>query len=171
MLVVRPEVPTDYRAVARIHEVAFEEPVEARLVDALRREATPHVSLVAHDTSDTVVGHVLFSPVTLDPDAPDLLVMGLAPMAVLPAYQRQGVGTRLVHEGLQHCRALGAAAVVVLGHPDYYPRHGFAAAHTFGLRSEYDVPPEAFMALELTSGALGDVERLVRYHPVFADVG
>jgi putative acetyltransferase len=113
-----------------------------------------------------VVGHILLSPVTLAA-TPHPLVMGLAPMAVRPGHQRSGVGSALVRAGLDACRAAGAAGVVVVGHPTYYPRFGFVPASRFGLSCEYDVPDEVFMALELQDGALAGHAGLVRYHREF----
>ena len=98
----------------------------------------------------------------------DILAMGLAPMAVRPPKQRQGVGAALVREGLVQCRALGCDAVVVLGHPRYYPRFGFLTASRWGLRCEYDVPDEVFMALELRARSLAGKAGVIRYHPAFA---
>jgi putative acetyltransferase len=96
--------------------------------------------------------------------------MGLAPMAVLPAYQRQGIGSVLVRSGLAVCQALGYGAVVVLGHPSYYPRFGFVPTDRTGLRCLDNVPVEAFMMLELQPGYLQDVQGIVTYHPAFDDV-
>ena len=96
--------------------------------------------------------------------------MGLAPMAVLPGRQRQGIGSALVRSGLDECRRFGFDAVVVLGHADYYPRFGFVRASTFGLMSEYDVPDDVFLALELRLGTLGQGGGTIRYHPAFAAV-
>ena len=107
-----------------------------------------------------MVGHIAFSPVTIEPAGS---AIGLAPMAVLPAHQRRGIGGRLVREGLEQLRAAGHGAVVVLGHPEYYPRFGFTRASRFGLRCELDCPDEAFMALELVPGALANRAGLVRY--------
>jgi len=122
---------------------------------------------VAEDDA-IVIGHILFSPVTLA-DAPGLSLMGLAPMAVMPSRQRQGVGSRLVREGLARCRQLDAAAVVVIGHPQYYPRFGFIPAARLSLRSEYDVPEDVFMVCELRDAALRGVSGTIRYHPVFGN--
>ena len=98
------------------------------------------------------------------------MVMGLAPMAVLPERQRQGIGSALVREGLSAIERMGADAVVVLGHPAYYPRFGFKPAATYGLRSEYDVPDDVFMALELRPGVLEDIKGKVKYAPAFSSV-
>jgi putative acetyltransferase len=167
-MIVRPEQPADTDAVRQVNRAAFETSTEAALVDIPRENARPLVSLVAEDAG-AIVGHILFSPVTLSSGI-DARVMGLAPMAVLPARQRQGIGSALVTAGLDECRRLGITAVVVLGHPEYYPRFGFRPASGFGLRSEYDVPDEVFMALELPPGGLEGTAGTVRYHPAFAMV-
>jgi putative acetyltransferase len=176
---VRAERPEDAEAIRVVNLAAFETRAEADLVDALRQQASPLVSLVAERAGDTeeatggagpaIVGHILFTPVTLLPH-PALSIMGLAPMAVLPAHQRQGVGAALIREGLERCRALRADAVVVLGHADYYPRFGFEPAARFRIGCEYDVPPEVFLALELTPGILRERAGTIRYHPAFAGI-
>jgi putative acetyltransferase len=163
---IRPEQPGDRAGVRAVNVAAFETPAEADLVDALRARARPLVSLVAAERG-AIVGHILFSPVTL-PGRPSLTLMGLAPMAVAPARQRVGIGAALVRAGLEACRRLPADAVVVLGHPAYYPRFGFAPGVHGGLGCEYDVPAEAFMVLELRPGALRGAAGAVRYHAAFA---
>jgi putative acetyltransferase len=137
-------------------------------VDALREQAEPIVSLVAEDRG-AIVGHIMFSPVTLS-GHPTLRLMGLAPMAVVPTHQRQGIGSALVTAGLEHCRQLGIAAVVVLGHPAYYPRFGFWPSTRFGIGCEYDVPDDVFMVMELEVGALRGVSGTVHYHAAFSNV-
>jgi putative acetyltransferase len=163
---IRQEQPGDgdVQAIRAVNLAAFETSTEADLVDALRQEASPRVSLVAEEAG-VIVGHIMFSPVTLADATPTL--MGLAPMAVMPARQRQGIGSRLIAAGLERCGELGAAAVVVLGHADYYPRFGFAPASRFGMRCEYDVPDEVFMVRELVGGGLNGLTGTIRYHPVF----
>ena len=132
---IRPEQPDDIPAIRAVNLAAFETSAEADLVDVLREQARPLIALAAADDA-TIVGHILFSPVTLL-DHPEMRIAGLAPMAVVPSRQHQGIGSMLVREGLEQCRRLGFVAVIVLGHPGFYPRFGFTPASRFGLRSEY----------------------------------
>ena len=164
---IRSERVEDLPGIREVNVAAFDTALEADLVDALRERARPLVSLVALAGTE-IVGHILFSPVTLL-SHPDMSVMGLAPMAVSPALQRQGIGSALVRAGLEECRLQGAVAVVLIGHADYYPRFGCVPASTFGLTSEYEVPDEAFMALELVPGALQQRAGTIRYHQAFSD--
>jgi putative acetyltransferase len=166
---VRLELSSDRPAVRAVNQAAFDTRTEADLVDLLREQASPFISLVADDAG-SIVGHVLFSPATLL-GHPDVKMMGLAPMAVLPHHQRRGIGSGLVRAGLDACAALGSRAVIVLGHAEYYPRFGFRPASRFGLRCEYDVPDGVFMALELELGALAGRTGTVRYHRAFAQAG
>lgn len=164
-ITIRAELTNDYSAVRAVNVSAFETPAEAELVDALREQARPLVSLVALD-GVAIVGHILFSPVVLS-GHPALNLMGLAPMAVAPDHQRRSVGSALVRAGLEQCRQLGVGAVVVLGHPDYYPRFGFSPATRSGIGCEYEVPEEAFMVLELQPGYLRDASGMAKYHEAF----
>jgi len=164
-MIVRPEFATDRDAVRRVHTTAFPTQEEADLVDALRAGADPLVSLVAEEAGD-VVGHVLFSPVTL-PEHPELRLMGLAPLAVVPARQRTGIGAALTRAGLERCREIGAGAVVVLGHPAYYPRFGFARADAIGIGCQFEAPAEAWMLLELEPGYLRGAGGTARWHTAF----
>ena len=165
---VRTERPADTAGVRQVNLAAFPTGTEADLVDALREQATPIVSIVAVEGTE-IVGHILFSPVTLTGHQ-ELAIMGLAPMAVVPARQRQGIGSALVHEGFTACTRLGFRAVIVLGHAEYYPRFGFIPASRFGLRCEYEVPDDVFMARELEEGMLEGKSGTIRYHPAFANL-
>lgn len=165
---VRAERPEDRAAVRAVNLAAFDTAAEANLVDALRDQARPIISLVA-EVDARVIGHIMFSPVTMD-GHPELRLMGLAPMAVSPKHQNRGIGTALVRAGLQRCGELGFAAVVVLGHPGYYPRFGFQSSVRFGITCEYDAPAEAFMVVELQPGCLHGATGTVRYHEAFRDV-
>jgi putative acetyltransferase len=166
MMKIRPEEPRDRAAVQAVNESAFESSAEADLVAALRAQAAPLVSLVAED-GGAVVGHIMFSPVTLS-DHAQLKISGLAPMAVAPHHQRSGVGSMLIRAGLDECRRLGFGAVVVLGHPAYYPRFGFTRAAFFGITCEYEVPEEAFMVLELQPDHLAGASGTIQYHEAFS---
>jgi putative acetyltransferase len=166
VVTVRSEHSGDIAAVRRVNELAFGQPNEGALVDALRKAADPYISLVAIE-SGQVVGHIFFSPVSIESEDTVFEAMGLAPMAVVPEHQNQGVGSLLVREGLRECERIGCDLVVVVGHPEYYPRFGFVPANQKGLRCEYPVPPEVFMVAELKPGALIGKQGLVKYRPEF----
>lgn len=165
---IRFERPSDAVEVRDVNVAAFGREAEADLVEALRRATRPLISLVAEEDA-AIAGHVLFSPVALSSD-PGLRIAGLAPMAVRPKFQRQGIGSALVRAGLDACRSAGFAAVVVLGHSAFYPRFGFVPASRFGIASTYLVPDDVFMTLELIAGALRDKRGVIHYHSAFAGV-
>src|SRR5690606_18731790 len=167
-LVIRNEEERDRAGVYAVNASAFGRPGEADLVDVLRESAEPVVSLVAEENG-RIVGHIMLSPVEISGD-PDLRVMGLGPMAVLPERQRAGIGSLLVKSGLEECKKLGCGAVVVLGHPWFYPRFGFVPASRFGLKCEFNVADEVFMALELVPGYLSGVSGTVYYHEAFRNL-
>jgi putative acetyltransferase len=167
-MLIRSEEHKDRAAVHALNVSAFETPAEANLVDALREQAQPLVSLIAEDNG-AIVGHIMFSPVTLS-GHPAMRIMGLAPMAVAPERQRDGIGSALVGAGLEQCRQLGFGAVVVVGHPAYYPRFGFSSSARFGIGCEYEVPEEAFMVVELQAGVLRGASGTAKYHAAFSDV-
>ena len=166
MLTIRAERPADTPWIRAVNERAFGQPDEAALVDAVRARGARSISLVAVD-GQTLLGHILFTPVTIH--GPDRVceAVGLAPMAVDPEYQRRGIGSRLVAQGLDRCRESGYRVAVVLGHPTYYPRFGFVPSHQHGIRFELDVPSEAFMVMELTPGALRGCTGVTRYAKEF----
>ena len=167
-MLVRNEEEKDISAVHALNTLVFETPAEANLVDALRKEARPVISLVAEDDK-AVIGHILFSPVSLAAH-PELKIMGLAPMAVIPRYQKKGVGSALVRVGLERCKELHFGAVVVLGHPEYYPRFGFSPSRYFGIKCEYQASENAFMAVELQQGYLEGKSGAIKYHTAFKNV-
>ncbi len=164
---IRAETDADVAAVFKVNAAAFPTEQEARLVDSLRESADPHISLVALEEQN-IVGQIMFTPVSLE-SFDELQLMGLAPMAVAPACQRRGIGARLVKAGLEHCSELDIGAVVVLGHPEYYPRFGFRPASQWNIRSEYEVPDDTFMLLELSPGYLQGYQGTIRYNAAFAE--
>ena len=166
MLTIRRETPKDIDSIRYVNEQAFGQKEEAEIIDKLRKRDVVTLSLVAVQ-ADQIVGHILFSPVSVESEHSSFEAITLAPMAVLPEYQRKGIGSQLVRVGLEECRRLGHEIVVVLGHPDYYPRFGFVPASTYGIKCKYDVPDEVFMALELRQGALSGRSGVVKYQPEF----
>ncbi len=185
---VRPERPEDAEAIDEVLQQAFGSTEESTLVRALRASDyfVPTLALVAEAEAEAVaeadaeteqhpkriVGYILFSRIGIETRNGEIPALALAPMAVLPEYQRQGVGTQLVKAGLEACRQRGYRIVVLIGHPEYYPRFGFTPARDYSLKTSFAVPDDAFMALELTPGALNTArDGNVRFSPPFDAVG
>jgi putative acetyltransferase len=159
----------DIAAVRNVHILAFGRDREADLVDRLR--GIPATFSYVAVAAERVVGHIFFSPIEIAGVCPrDVRILGLAPVAVLPDLQRQGIGSALIWHGLQECARLGFQAIVVLGWPAYYPRFGFIPARHKGLDCEYAVPDEVFMVRELTDGALAGCCGTVKYRSEFIDL-
>ena len=180
---IRQELGADAKAIFNVNSAAFDTDAEADLVDRLRKAACPTVSLVAVEVDEAntvgfepIIGHILFSEVQLDGSAYNakrgLKIMGLAPMSVRPDRQRSGIGSQLVISGIERCLELGYDAIVVLGHPDYYPKFGFKPSVEFGIKSEYPVPDEVFMIkpLTLTEGAFKACGGIIKYSQAFDSV-
>jgi putative acetyltransferase len=160
---VREEIPADVGGIREVHCAAFGRDKEAQLVDRLRSDGLVTVSVVADDNRN-VVGHVLFSELSIETKAGVLSAVALAPLAVIPTRQREGIAHSLVRFGLHRCREMGKVAVLVLGDPKYYSRFGFEARMTSKL-----VGPFAgahWMGLELIDGALSHAGSL-RYPDAF----
>ena len=168
-LIVRPETLEDIPAIYQVNQLAFDRENEARLVDKLREENAVTLSLVAI-LDGKIVGHILFSPVTITNADFQWQAVGLGPMAVLPYYQNQHIGSALIRSGLDELRDLGHDVVIVLGHPEYYPRFGFKPSKPFGIQWEINVPDEVFMVAELREESLNGRKGIVRYHSAFKDV-
>ena len=162
---IRDERPGDVAAIRDVNRLAFRQDQEADLVDALRSNGGSLLSLVA-EAGDCVVGHILYSPVSVE----GVVGAGLAPMAVHPEYQRQGIGSALVEAGTARLRERGCPFIVVLGHADFYPRFGFRPASTSGITCEWDVPDEVFMVLVLDAATMRGVRGLARYRTEFSKV-
>ena len=165
---VRPESDLDHEAIRQVNCLAFGQDGEARLVDALRVGGFAPVSLIA-EIDGQVVGHIMFSDLNIVTDKGDIPALALAPMAVLPEFQRQRIGSVLVRRGLDVCKEKGHRIVVVLGHPDFYPRFGFSAKLAERLESPYGSGP-SHMAAELIPGVLDGVEGKLVYSPPFNDL-
>jgi len=165
MITIRGEQAADIPAIHAVHCAAFPTDAEARLVDLLRANGHATVSLVA-ELDGQIVGHILFSPITIANQAANGL--GLAPVAVLPACQRRGIGGQLVRAGLDACYQRGVGFVVLLGHTDYYPRFGFQPAGPLGLGNEYGAG-DAFQVIELRPAEIPSGGGLVRYGTEFAE--
>jgi putative acetyltransferase len=164
VVIVRTETEADYPTIRQVNEAAFGTTEEADLVDALRAGGLALLSLVA-ESDGLVVGHVLFSRMSIETPDGTVPAVALAPMAVSPLYQRQGIGGRLIRRGLDTLREQAERIVIVVGHAAYYPRFGFSTASAAALESPF--PPEVFMALELSPGALARVRGRVRYPEAF----
>jgi putative acetyltransferase len=149
---IRPETAEDHAAITAVTRGAFGGDEEARLIDLLRRDGLIIASLVAVDGTD-IVGHVLFSPAAVVTGTSQIRVASLAPMAVVPSRQRKGIGSMLIRHGLDACTHARYPAVIVVGHPGYYPRFGFSHAVVRALANPF-ATGEAFMGLELAIGSL-----------------
>ncbi len=166
---IRPENTDDIQAIHHMNTQAFGRVKEAELADALRACGAAVLSLVAEEKEE-IVGHALFSPVRIETGAEEARGLGLGPIAVLPEYQRQGIGSALMETGLAMCREAGHPFVVLVGHASYYPRFGFERASHYGLRMPFEVPDEAFMVIALQPGALENIQGVVHFHPEFDNV-
>ncbi|MEW8276504.1 MAG: N-acetyltransferase [Candidatus Thiodiazotropha taylori] len=143
MIEIRKEEAKDREAIHQLNSVAFDIGPEAMLVDKLRMACEDSLSFVAVEEG-AVIGHILFTPASMEDSS--AAGMGLAPMAVLPSHQGKGIGSRLVRYGLDYLRDAGCPFVIVLGHPDYYPRFGFELASKYQIHSQWEgVPDDAFM--------------------------
>ncbi|WP_236579413.1 GNAT family N-acetyltransferase [Pseudanabaena sp. lw0831] len=168
LMEIQDERPEDIDAIRTVNIAAFGRENEANLVDQLRGIDNT-LSFVAIE-SEQIVGHIFFSPVTIDEKrSEELMILGLAPLAILPQYQRQGIGSLLIKHSLEKCSDLGCKAVVVLGYPEYYSRFGFISAKEKGLKCEYLVPDDLFMVLELKNSALDGCRGIVKYRFEFQE--
>lgn len=158
-MIIRDAEPEDEIAIRAIVAAAFGRAEEARLVDQLRADGDAFIELVAEDETDCqLLGHILFSPLAIDRAGTTLTALALAPVAVRPDKQKHAIGSALIRAGIEQARAAGVPAIILVGHPAYYPRFGFSAKAAESLDAPFSGP--AFMALELEPGVLaagGDV--------------
>jgi len=170
---LRPTGISDIEAVAAVNRAAFGSDVEADLADVLMRDAAfvPELSIAAEDDAGALVGHVLFTRAWLvrERDLPDVPLLLLAPLAVVPEWQGRGVGTAIVREAVARARDAGEVGMVVLGDPAYYGRFGFTEAASLGIQAPYPVPEYAWQALEISPKALDGAVGTVRVAPPLDD--
>lgn len=169
MIAIRKELPGDEPAIRNVHLAAFGQADEANIVDDLRKNCEVLLSLVAVE-GDKIVGHALWSPAVIESDSSVSQGMGLGPVGVVPELQRKSIGTRLIKEGTDILQSQGCRFVIVLGHPDYYPRFGFVPAKRYGIKSEWDMPENAFMVLMLDPGQAAAIQGIAKYRPEFSIV-
>jgi predicted N-acetyltransferase YhbS len=168
-LEIRQETAADFAAVYKLNKAAFEQDLEAKLVEDLRTGEAfiPELSLVAA-IDGKIVGHILFTKITIrDETGHQADSLALAPMAVMPGFQNKGIGGQLINKGLQKARELGHKSVIVVGHENYYPKFGFVPAQTWNIKAPFEVPAHAFMGIELVAGGLKNVEGTVVYPKEF----
>jgi putative acetyltransferase len=167
MVIVRKEKPEDIKQIYSVNELAFGVSTEAKIVDTIREKCPDTLSLVAEESGE-IVGHIFFSPVEIEWEGKGINGMGLAPMAVRPDRQRQGIGSQLVRLGLEILKEKGCPYVIVLGHPEYYPKFGFEPASKYGLTCQWEgLPDEAFMVIVMKPSILLGVKGVARYRDEF----
>ena len=165
MIEVRQERAKDIEAIRDVNKRAFGQDHEGNIVDALRSNGAALLSLVA-TLDDRVVGHIMYSPATIG----DVTGAALGPMSVLPEHQRQGIGSQLVSAGTQKLKASGCPFIIVLGHPNFYPRFGFRRASSLAVKCEWDVPDEVVMLLLLDESKMQGASGLVKYRHEFMSI-
>ncbi|QFT10679.1 GNAT family N-acetyltransferase [Vibrio sp. THAF190c] len=167
-MLIRTEAPADILAIDRLLKSVFETDAEANLVMSLRENSHLTLSLVACSDEGEVVGHVMFSPLTLQGE--DHNWQGLAPLAVREDFRSQGIARSLMEEAFSSLRDFGYPACVVLGDPSFYSKVGFKAASEFGFQCRWDVPEGAFQAIELVEGAFSGHSGTIEYSPEFNEL-
>lgn len=166
MIEIREEGPDDVAAVRALNRRAFGQDLEGDIVDALRSNGATVLSLVAMRNGQ-VVGHILYSPVSV---GGAVTGAALGPMSVLPEHQRRGIGSQLVETGNRRLKEAGCPFILLVGHPDFYPRFGFTPARSHGIVCEWEVPDDAFLLLVLDEARMRGVSGLARYRPEFSSV-
>ncbi len=159
---IRKERQGEAAEIAGIHRAAFGGESEAHIVNDLRKCAGLTLSLAA-EIEGVLIGHIAFSQAKIGA----AVGAALAPLAVLPAYQRRGAGGALVREGLKRIGEMGFSVCVVLGHSEYYPRFGFVPADRYDIHNNFNASPQNFFAAALQPGALEKISGIVQYHSAF----
>lgn len=169
MYKIRAEKQEDFAGIREVNDLAFHYGDESKLVDAIRESDRyiPELSIVAVTEDNRVIGHILLSIIDIESENAVIPTVALAPMAVRPDFQGQGIGSALVRAGLSECKRLGFGHVVLIGHPDFYPKFGFTSAREKGLEAPIPVPDSVFLACELVEGALKGINGTIKYPPAF----
>ena len=162
---IREERPADLAAIREVNKRAFGQDQEGNIVDALRSNRAALLSLIA-TPNDRVVGHIMYSPATIG----EITGAALGPMAVLPEHQRQRIGSKLVDAGNRKLKEAGVPFIIVVGHPNFYPRFGFKPASALAMKCEWDVPDDVCMLLLLDEVKMMGVSGLVKYRHEFLTV-
>ena len=167
---IRKETEKDYEDIKSVNDKAFGQENEGKIVENLRKNEnySSDLSLVA-EIDNKIVGHILFFPIKIISQENEYETLSLAPMSVLPNYQKMGIGSKLIEYGIKAAKKAGYGSIIVVGHPDYYPRFGFAPASTFGIKLPFEVPDNAFMALELLPNSLKGKQGTVKYPKEYND--
>ena len=168
MITIRAETAADIEQIHYVNEKAFGRTAEADLIDKLRGRSALPVSLVAVH-NNIVVGHIAFNPATIKTADAESEIITLAPLAVLPEFQKKGIGSQLIRTGLDICRKQGYSIAVLVGHPGYYPRFGFVQAKPHDIHCQFAAPDEAWMVCELVPGALKNIRGTVYFQPEFQE--
>ena len=173
-ITIRPEKASDYLEVQHLIKFAFEnttegEPTEPLLVKRLRQSDAyiPELSLVAENEKGTLVGHILLSKVKVVSEESTALLLGVAPLSVLPDYQREGIGSLLMREAHKRASELGYKGALLIGHKEYYPRFGYKKASLYGIQFPFEAPDDCCMAIELKEGGLQGIHGMVHYSSAF----
>ena len=166
MVEIREERPDDVAAVRDLNRRAFGQDQESNIVDALRANGAALLSLVA-TVNDRVVGHIMYSPLSIGGNVKGA---ALGPMGVLPEYQRQGIGGKLIEAGNRKLKDADCPFIIVVGHADYYARFGFRPAREHGIKCQWDVPDDVFMLLILDQAEMEGVSGLAKYRDEFSSV-
>ena len=169
-ILIRKEEEKNYRNIYEVNKLAFGQENESKLVEKIRggNNFIPELSLVAEIKGRTI-GHILFSKIKIIGSS-IFETLALAPMAVIPEFQRMGIGSELIKKGMEKAKEHGFNSIIVLGHKDYYPKFGLKKASKWNIKCSFEVPDEVFMAIELTEGALKDKAGTVKYPDEFIDV-
>lgn len=163
MIIIREESKNDLIAIKQINDKAFGQPEEGKVIDKLRESDSQVLSLVA-EIDNNIVGHIFYSTAVLKGNNERIAGMGLAPMAVLPEYQNQGIGKLLINESLNIIKKKPVPFIIVLGHEDYYPKFGFEVASKYNIKCQWDgVPNEAFMIMILDKEKMSNVHGVAKY--------